>query len=178
MGGDAEVMALHTGGYSSLPLALEYLENVKVCVMGTGRFMPLLNAYTFKELRVIEKKFEPEDITRRLKGVDVVLGGYGPGEQKEVAIAASELGVPFITYPLITTILPDGISFEEVGFPGSATSRGDTIAEILIRTVQVIELIKLFTGIGELVFPPEALELVIDPTTRDFDVRKIRVTVR
>jgi hypothetical protein len=56
MCGDAEVIALHKRGYSSLPLAFEYLKNVKVCVMCAGRFMPLLNAYKFKGLRVRRAK--------------------------------------------------------------------------------------------------------------------------
>jgi hypothetical protein len=95
-----------------------------------------------------------------------------------VAIAASELGMPFITYPVITTILPDGMSFKEVEFPVSTMSMGDTIPDILIRTLQVLELIKLFTGIGEPLFPPQALELVFDPPTRNFKVRKIMAKVR
>jgi len=178
MGGDDKVPALHKSDSSSLLLALEYLKSVKVTVMGGGIIISLLNSYNFQEIRVIERNFKKAYLTRRLKGVDVVMGGYRYGEQKEVAIAASELGMPFITYPLITTILPDGISFEDIKFPFGTNSVEGTIPDTLIRTLQVIELIKVFTGIGEPFFPPKARGVVFDPPTLDFKVTKMMLTVR
>ena len=164
--------------YSPLLLAREYLENVKVNVIGGGIIIPLLKGFNFKEIRVIENPVEKKRLKKRLKGMDVVIGGYGHEEQKDAARAASELGMPFITYPVITTILPDGISFEEIEFPLFIDSKFDTISNTLIRTFQVIELIKLFTGIGEPYFPPNALELDFDQLTLDLKVKKIRLTVR
>jgi hypothetical protein len=164
--------------YSPLLFAREYLENVKVNVIGEGIIIPLLRGFNFKEIRVIENPVEKERLKKRLKGMDVVIGGYGHEEQKDAARAASDLGMPFITYPVITTILPDGISFEEIEFPSFTDSTFDTISNTLIRTFQVIELIKLVTGIGEPYFPPNAVELDFDPLTLDFKVKRIRLTVR
>lgn len=164
--------------YSPLLLAQEYLENVNVNVIGGGIIIPLLKAFNFKEIRVIENPVEKERLKKRLKGMDVVIGGYGHEEQKDAARAASELGMPFITYPVITTILPDGISFEEIEFPFFNNSKFDTISNTLIRTFQVIELLKLFTGIGEPYFPSNALELDFNQLTLDLKVKKMRLTVR
>jgi len=164
--------------YSPFPLVREYLENVKVTVIGEGIIIPLLKSYNFREIRVIENPVEKERLKKRLGGMDVVIGGYGHEEQKDAARAASELGMPFITYPVITTILPDGISFEEIEFPSFNGSTFDTISNTLIRTFQVIELIKLVTGIGEPYFPPNALELDFDPLMLNFKVKKIRLKVR
>lgn len=164
--------------YSPFPLVREYLENVKVNVIGGGIIIPLLKGYNFREIRVIENPVEKERLKKLLKGMDVVIGGYGHEEQKDAASAASELGMPFITYPVITTILPDGISFEEIEFPFFNDSTFDTISNTLIRTFQVIELIKLVTGIDEPFLPPNALELDFDQLTLDFKVKKIRLKVR
>jgi hypothetical protein len=178
--------------YSPLLLAREYLENVKVNIIGEGIIIPLLKGFNFKEIRVIENPVEKERLKKRLRGMDVVIGGYGHEEQKDAARAASELGMPLITYPVITTILPYGISFEEIEFPSFTDSTFDTkplqglrgrgaephISNTLIRTFQVIELIKLFTGSGEPYFPPNAVELDFDPLTLDFEVKKLRLTVR
>ena len=177
MSGD-EVVALHKRNSSSPLFALEYLKHVKVTVMGGGRIIPLLKSYNFKEIQVIERNFEKEHLTRQLKGMDAVMGGYGHGEQKEAARAASELGMPFITYPIITTILPDGISFEEIDLSFGTESMMDNSSDTLIRTLQVIELIKVFTGIGDPFFPLEALELVFNPHTHDFRVTKMKLKLR
>lgn len=163
---------LHTAR-ASLPRALEYAKNVTVCTMGSEWIVPLLAAYQFKEIRVVA---QTANVRSTLKGADVVLGGCGVSAQIEVASAASELGMPFITYPVITTLVPDGITFDELEFPPAAQK--DIISETLIRTLQVIELMKLVTGLGEPFFPPRAVELLFDPLRLEFRVKKIRLKVR
>ncbi|MHC1636415.1 MAG: hypothetical protein ACXQTS_07380 [Candidatus Methanospirareceae archaeon] len=114
-----------------------------------------------------------ESFKRILRGGDVLIGSYSSEEeQRKAAFAASELGMPFITYPIVTTILPDGIGFEELDFP---PYRLNPLSNIIIRSLQISELIKLFTGINKPFFPPNALEVEFDIAKPNFKVKKIRL---
>lgn len=116
-----------------------------------------------------------EEFKRILKGGDVLIGAANNEEQKKAAVAASELGMPFITYPIISTILPDGIKFEEIEFPSQEVN---FLSNLLIRSFQVIELLKLFTGGIKPFFAPNALKVEFDMVKLDFKTKKVRLKKR
>ena len=143
------------------------LRLVKACVMGGGEITELLRSYKLKDVRAIPAGLGLVELKQLLKGTDVVIGGYGYGEQREVARAASELGIPFITYPVITTILPDGITFDEIEFPDSRTQPQTTshLLDSIARSLQLVEMLRLFSGVGELLFAPVSYTHLTLPTT-------------
>ena len=79
------------------------------------------------------------ELKRQLKGIDVIVA------HKHIATAAKiaeELGTPFIP-DIITTFLPDGVSFFEVEYP---RIEHDPISYALTCSIQAGEIIRIFTG--------------------------------
>jgi hypothetical protein len=185
---------------------------IKVSVVGGGIIVELLKRCNFKEVRVIEKKVEKEQLyldvfydkphvgtipkytslgntyistfavpdsieefKKILKGSDVVIGGYGCEDQKKAAIATVEVGLPFISCPAITTILPDGIPFEEIEFP---SLRVDATLNTISRCFQIIETMKLFSGVGDPFFPPNALIVEFDTLKLELKMEKIKLKIK
>ncbi len=151
---------------------------VKACVMGGGEITELLRSYKLKDVREIPAGLGLVELKQLLKGTDVVIGGYGYVEQREVARAASELGVPFITYPVITTILPDGISFDEIEFPDSQTQTTSHLLDSIARSLQLVEMLRLFSGVGELLFAPKALVLYPDAGSQDLRLKSVELRLK
>ena len=154
------------------------LRLVKACVMGGGEITELLRSYKLKDVRAIPAGLGLVELKQLLKGTDVVIGGYGYGEQREVARAASELGIPFITYPVITTILPDGISFDEIEFPDSRMQTTSPLLDSIARALQLVEMLKLFSGVGEPLFAPRALVLYPDAGGRDLRLKSVELRLK
>jgi len=158
------------------------LRLVKACVMGGGEITELLRSYKLKAVRAIPAGLGLVELKQLLKGTDVVIGGYGYGEQREVARAASELGIPFITYPVITTILPDGITFDEIEFPDPRTQpQTQTTSpplDSIARALQLVEMLKLFSGVGEPLFAPRALVLYPDADSRDLRLKSVELRLK
>ncbi len=150
------------------------LRLVRVSVMDGVVMLELLKSYGLKEVREIPAS--AIEYKQLLRGTDVAIGGYGYEEQREVANAASELGIPFITYPVITTVLPDGIPFDELEFPA-----GDHILSpvlnLLVRAFQMIELLKLFV-VGTPLFAPDALVVHLEPDTLDLRLERVKLSVK
>ena len=155
---------------------------VKACVMGGGEITELLRCYKLKDVYEIPAGLELRELKQLLKGTDVVIGGYGYGEQREVARAASELGIPFITYPVITTILPDGITFDEIEFPDSRmqpqTQTTSPLLDLIARALQLVEMLRLFSGVGEPLFAPRALVLYPDAGSRDLRLKSVELRLK
>jgi len=105
----------------------------------------------------------------KLKGVDVVIG-CRPG--KKAAIAAREIGIPYITGDLITTVLPDGIPIEELEIQPLKTPNVSLVN--MIRSIQSFEAVKLFSGMGTLIFPPYALKVDI----LNMEIKRVRLKTR
>jgi len=158
------------------------LRLVKACVMGGGEITELLRSYKLKDVRAIPAGLGLVELKQLLKGTDVVIGGYGYGEQREVARAASELGIPFITYPVITTILPDGITFDEIEFPDSRmqlqTQTTSPLLDSIARALQLVEMLKLFSGVGEPLFAPRALVLYPDAGSQDLRLKSVELRLK
>jgi len=154
------------------------LRLVKACVMGGGEITELLRSYKLKDVRAIPAGLGLVELKQLLKGTDVVIGGYGYGEQREVARAASELGIPFITYPVITTILPDGISFDEIEFPDSRMQTTSPLLDSIARALQLVEMLRLFSGVGEPLFAPRALVLYPDAGSRDLRLKSVELRLK
>jgi len=154
------------------------LRLVKACVMGGGEITELLRSYKLKDVRAIPAGLGLVELKQLLKGTDVVIGGYGYGEQREVARVASELGIPFITYPVITTILPDGISFDEIEFPDSRMQTTSPLLDSIARALQLVEMLRLFSGVGEPLFAPRALVLYPDAGSRDLRLKSVELRLK
>jgi len=154
------------------------LRLVKACVMGGGEITELLRSYKLKDVRAIPAGLGLVELKQLLKGTDVVIGGYGYGEQREVARAASELGIPFITYPVITTILPDGISFDEIEFPDSRMQTTSPLLDLIARALQLVEMLRLFSGVGEPLFAPRALVLYPDAGSQDLRLKSVELRLK
>jgi molybdopterin/thiamine biosynthesis adenylyltransferase len=87
--------------------------------------------------------------------------------------------MPLITWGVITTILPDGISFEEIEFsPSLLKIKMGAALNTVIRCFQVIEMIKLFTGVGEPFFPPNALAPEFDRFKLNLKMNKIKLKLK
>ncbi len=149
------------------------LRPVRVSVMDSAIMPELLKSYGLKEVRAIPAGTNNTDFKRLLRGTDVVIGGYSYAEQSRVANAASELGMPFITYPVITTVLPDGIPFDELEFPEVALS---PVSNLLVRAFQIVELLKLFGGTP--LFPPDALVVYLEHDTLDLRLDRVRLVLK
>ncbi len=124
------------------------------------------------------------EFKRAFRGVDVVLGGDDMKTQHIAAFAASEIGAPFITWGIVTVILPDGYAFDELEFSCDPNMLlGDTAADqplrwifnSVVRAYQVMELFNLFTGIGEPTFAPFAWKFSCIP---NITARKIELSIR
>jgi len=154
------------------------LRLVKACVMDSGEITELLRSYKLKDVRAIPAGLGLRELKQLLKGTDVVIGGYGYGEQREVARAASELGIPFITYPVITTILPDGITFDEIEFPDPQPQTTSPLLDSIARALQLVEMLRLFSGVGEPLFAPRALVLYPDAGSRDLRLKSVELRLK
>jgi hypothetical protein len=94
----------------------------------------------------------PDDYSefkRQLKGIDVILAHK---HIRNSARAAEELGVPFIP-DIVTTFLPDGVSFFDVNYPRTDY---DPVSYALICSIQAGEIMRIFTGYQLPVIAPEA----------------------
>lgn len=106
-----------------------------------------------------------KELRRQLKGIDVVVA------HKHISMAAKvaeELGAPFIP-DIITTFLPDGVSFFEVEYP---RIDHDPISYALTCSVQAGEIIRIFTGYHLPVIAPEAY--IVDTRYQNY-LRKIEL---
>ncbi|MHC1566149.1 MAG: hypothetical protein ACXQS6_07570 [Candidatus Syntropharchaeales archaeon] len=95
-----------------------------------------------------------DELKHELRSIDIVIGFCN---QKHTAIASRELGVPFITSGLITTFLPDGMTFEEANLPDPIMLNPSLTS--MMRSIQSFEAVKLLTGIGNPVFAPNAIKI-------------------
>jgi hypothetical protein len=80
-----------------------------------------------------------KELKKQLRGIDVIVA------HKHISLSAQiaeELGTPFIP-DIITTFLPDGISFFDVECP---RPDHDPISYALTCSIQAGELIRIFTG--------------------------------
>lgn len=109
-----------------------------------------------------------------LRCMDVIIGSYDERTLKLAAAAARDLGIPLVTWGFVTTILPDGIPLEEIEFPEIELDNVSATFNVLVRALQCYEAVKLFTGVGDLVFPPEAIEV----DALDLRLRKVRLNVK
>jgi hypothetical protein len=94
----------------------------------------------------------PEDyqeLKRQLKGIDVIVAHK---HIRNCARIAEELGVPFIP-DIITTFLPDGVSFFDVKY---LRPEYDPISYALTCSIQAGEIMRIFTGYRLPVIAPEA----------------------
>lgn len=110
----------------------------------------------------------PEDYSQlrsQLKGVDVVIAHK---HMEEGARIAEELGSPFIP-EIVTTFLPDGISFFDIDYP---SVKHDPISYGLTCSVQAGEVLRIFTGHCLPVIAPEAY--VVDIRVQDY-LQKIKL---
>ncbi|MCD6387675.1 MAG: hypothetical protein J7L30_05070, partial [Methanophagales archaeon] len=72
---------------------------------------------------------------------------------------------------VVTVILPDGFSFDEIEFETflkelNTLIRFDTLRGVLngvVRSLQSLEIFKLFAGLGEPTFAPQALVPSLSP---------------
>jgi len=100
-----------------------------------------------------------EELRRQLKGIDVVVAHK---HIETAAKVAEEIGAPFIP-SIITTFLPDGVSFFEVEYP---TIKRDPISYAITCSVQAGEVLRLFTGHEMPVIAPKAY--VVDVRSREY----------
>ncbi len=113
----------------------------------------------------------PDDYSefkRQLRGVDVIIAHR---HVEESARVAEEIGAPFIPN-IVTTFLPDGVSYFEVEMPNQ---RIDPISYSLLCSIQVFEILKILTGFEDPVIAPKAL--LIDPREKGY-VREVELRVR
>jgi len=90
-----------------------------------------------------------EELRRQLRGIDVVVA------HKHVEIAAKvaeEVGAPFIP-DIITTFLPDGVSFFDVKYP---QIKHNPVSYAITCSIQAGELLRLFTGHEAPIIAPKA----------------------
>jgi hypothetical protein len=109
-----------------------------------------------------------KEFKRLLKGIDVVVA------HKHVELAAEiaeEIGVPFVP-DIITTFLPDGISFSEVEYPHISH---DPISYALTCSIQAGEVLRIFTGYHLPTIAPEAY--IVDTRAENY-LRKIEMKVK
>lgn len=109
-----------------------------------------------------------------LRCIDIVIGGYDEETLRLAATASRDMGIPLITWGYVTTLLPDGIPLEEIEFPEIKLESVSATFNVLVRALQCYEAVKLFTGVGEPVFPPEAVEV----DALNLRLRKVRLSVK
>ncbi|HDM36437.1 MAG TPA: hypothetical protein ENG09_04200 [Candidatus Syntrophoarchaeum butanivorans] len=117
-------------------------------------------------IKVSEMPESIDGFKYELRGVDLVIGFC---DQKTVAVAARELGVPFISSGLITTFLPDGLRFEETSIPDPIILNPSLTS--MMRSIQSFEAVKLLTGIGYPLFAPEAIKIDL----LNYELKRVRV---
>jgi len=137
-----------------LSMKLEYLDKAKVGVVGEGILVSLLRDWGFGSVRVLQPGlYSVDEVKSHFKGIDVVIGCLN---QENVAKASEELGAFYITSDVVTTILPDGIRFDELSIPKIELNAS---LEVAIRAVQSLEAVKLLTGIADPIFAPDAINV-------------------
>ncbi len=90
------------------------------------------------------------EMRRQLRGVDLIIAHR---HLKASAKVADDLGVPFMPN-IITTFLPDGVSFFEVELPKIEL---DPLSYSLTCSIQACEVLRLLTGYETPVIAPKAL---------------------
>ncbi len=109
-----------------------------------------------------------KDFKRLLRGCDVVIA------HKYISIAAEiaeEIGAPFIP-DIITTFLPDGISFFEVEYPSTSY---DPISYAITCSVQAGEVLRILTGYELPILAPEAY--IVDVKSKEY-LKRIELKVK
>ena len=93
---------------------VEYLRRVSVSVVASSEedavvAKEVLKSMRLREIRVFEASSNASrtDFKRAFIRTDAVLGGSDFQMQKISAEAASELGIPFVSWGVVTVILPD-----------------------------------------------------------------------
>ncbi len=115
--------------------------------------------------------FYPDDMAelrKLLRGIDVVVAHK---YMEEVAEVAERIGAPFIP-DIITTFLPDGVSFSEVEYP---QTKRDPVSYAITCSIQAGEIIKIFTGFHLPTIAPDAY--VVDVRSENY-LKKIKLKVR
>jgi len=170
---------------------VEYLRKVSVSVVASSEedaavAKEVLKSMRLREIRVFEaySNASRTDFKRVFIRTDAVLGSSDFQMQKISAEAASELGIPFVSWGVVTVILPDGFSFDEIEFETflkelNALIRFDTLRGVLngvVRSLQSLEIFKLFAGLGESAFAPQAL--VPSLSRFELSVKKMRLRLK
>jgi hypothetical protein len=115
--------------------------------------------------------FYPDDVRelrRLLRGIDVVVA------HKYIDIAAEvseKIGAPFIP-DIITTFLPDGVSFDEVEYPHI---KKDPISYAITCSIQAGEILRIFTGYHLPTIAPEAY--IVDTRAENY-LKKIELRLK
>ena len=115
--------------------------------------------------------FYPEDeneLRKLLRGIDVVVAHKCI---EEVAEIAERIGAPFIP-DIITTFLPDGISFFEIEYPNI---KRDPISYAITCSIQAGEIMRIFTGYHLPTIAPEAY--IVDVRSENY-LKKITLKVK
>ncbi len=106
-----------------------------------------------------------KELKRQLRGIDVIVAH----KHEEVsARIAEELGVPFMPR-IITTFLPDGISYFDVKIP---EIKLDPISYSLTCSIQAAEILRIFTAYHMPVIAPQAY--IVDVKSKEY-IRKIEL---
>ncbi len=100
-----------------------------------------------------------KELKKQLRGIDVIVAHK---YESLAARIAEEIGVPFIPR-IITTFLPDGVSYFEVKIP---EVKENPIAYSITCSVQAGEIMRIFTGYELPVIAPEAY--VVDLKTKSY----------
>jgi len=108
------------------------------------------------------------ELKRQLKGIDVVVAHR---HMEVAARVAEELGVPFIP-DIITTFLPDGISFFDVEYP---RIKLDPISYALTCSIQAGEIMRIFTGYHLPAIAPTAY--VVDTRIENY-LKRIQLRIK
>jgi hypothetical protein len=111
---------------------------------------------------------EHMELKRQLKGVDVVIAHR---HLSAAAKVAEELGAPFMP-DIITTFLPDGLSYFDVEYP---EVEHDPISYALTCSIQAGEIMRMFTGHHLPVIAPVAY--LVDIKTQHY-LKKIELRRR
>ncbi|AGK60681.1 hypothetical protein Asulf_00663 [Archaeoglobus sulfaticallidus PM70-1] len=106
---------------------------------------------------------EYSELKKQLKGIDVIIAHK---HIRRSARIAEELGVPFIP-EIITTFLPDGISFFDVRYDSPSHN---PISYAITCSIQAGEVMRIFTGYELPTIAPEAY--VVDFNSPNY-LRKI-----
>ncbi len=115
--------------------------------------------------------FYPEDekeLRKLLRGIDVVVAHK---YIEEVADVAEKLGAPFIP-DIITTFLPDGVSFFEIEYP---KVKRDPVSYAITCSIQAGEVMRIFTGYHLPTIAPEAY--IVDVRSENY-LKKITLRVK